>query len=62
MINNISPLSRPNLRKMIKADTLASVGSFNYSQEDNNGGEETLYSNKDLEMTNLTHRIVNKRD
>jgi len=53
---------RPNLRKMIKADTLASVGSFNYSQEDNNGGEETLYSNKDLEMTNLTHRIVNKRD
>ena len=47
---------------MIKADTLASVGSFNYSQEDNNGGEETLYSNKDLEMTNLTHRIVNKRD
>merc|ERR1719481_640737 len=53
---------RPNLRKMIKADTLASVGSFNCSQEEGNT-EETLYSSsKDMEMTNLTHRTISKRD
>jgi len=52
---------RPNLRKIIKADTLASVGSFNCSQDDPTM-DDTLYSAKDMEMTNLTHRSTNKRD
>jgi len=51
---------RPNLRKIIKADTLASVGSFNCSQDDDPTMEENIYPGKDMEMTNLTHRNTSK--
>jgi len=51
---------KPDMRRMIKADTLASVGSFEASAED--AIEDVLYpepgskSSGDLEMVGLTHR------
>jgi len=53
---------RPNMRKIIKADTLASVGSFNISQDLDDGEskqDSALMSPSEgaMEMSNLTRRF-----
>merc|ERR1712106_344316 len=49
---------RPNMRKIIKADTLASVGSFNCSQDDPTFEPAILTPEQegDVEMSKLTRR------
>ena len=57
---------RPNLRKIIKADTLASVGSFACSQDGEEGADESCepvgMAGGDMELTKLTHRTAARRE